>query len=444
MDHLEAAIAEAGDAEQMVPAALELLEKNRGGDLALLPGGEHRAAVNWQYRFTPPPAGWETGSDQVDSGWSSGPAPFGSYRGDPSPRSPWPQSSPDVWLRVRFDVAELPAGPLSIRAYIDDNAEVFINGVLAARGAWVGTKYQQLDVSVDSAQAIRPGANVLAVHCTNVNGGAKIDVGLYVGDNRALRGRLLTAALKASPDSPALLRQRAELNVQLERWREAALDFEKRLERKADANSIDWMQAATLHAMAVSTGSGSLDDYRRVCNRMVERFRTSQENIEIERTMKSCSILSAEIDVAMLPADVVTGPLDGGTLASGLVPWFHVACALADYRRGEFRAAEQRASTSLETAAAASGTARDVIRALAAAVRSLALSAQDRHDEARIDLDRAKQHLAQLVVRRPDGSLVGTSLFHESGALDHDRLIADMLIREAEGALRKSEEAPQP
>jgi hypothetical protein len=196
--------------------------------------------------------------------------------------------------------------------------------------------------------------------------------------------------------------------------------------------------------MAVSTGSGSLDDYRRVCNRMVERFRTSQENIEIERTMKSCSILSAEIDVAMLPADVVTGPLDGGTLASGLVPWFHVACALADCRRGEFRAAEQRASTGLETAAAASGTARDVIRALAAAVRSLALSALDRRDEARTDLDRARQHLALLVVRRPDGSLVGTSLFHESGALDHDRLIADMLIREAEGAIRAVGEPPKP
>ena len=241
-----------------------------------------------------------------------------------------------------------------------------------------------------------------------------------------------------------LLRQRGILNVQLERWHEAALDLENLLERKTDADSIDWMQAATLHAMAVSTGSGSLDDYRRVCSRMVERFQTSQEKIEIERTMKCSSILPTKNDISQLPADLVTGPLDGGTLASGLVPWFHVACALADYRRGEFRAAEQRASTGLETAAAASGTARDVIRALAAAVRSLALSAQDRHDEARIDLDRAKQHLALLVVRRPDGSLVGTSLFHENGALDHDRLIADMLIREADGAIRKSENAPQP
>jgi tetratricopeptide (TPR) repeat protein len=437
LEHLEAAVTQAADAEQMLPAALALLETHRGGDLALLPGGERGAAVNWQYRFTPPPTGWETRSDEDDSGWSSGAAPFGSYRGNLSPRSPWPQSSPDLWLRVRFDVAELPAGPLSIRAYIDDNADVFINGVLAARGAWVGTKYQQLDVSVDGAQAIRPGANVLAVHCTNVNGGGKIDVGLYVGDNRALRERLLTAALKASPDSPALLKQRSELNVQLERWREAALDLEKLLERKADASSIDWMQAATLHAMAVSTGSGTADDHRRVCNRMVERFHTSQENIEIERTMKCCSILSTENDVTMLPADLVTRPLDGGTLASGLVPWFHVACALADYRRGEFRAGEQRASTGLETADQASGTARDVIRALAAAVRSLALSALDRHDEARIDLDRAKQHLARLVVRRPDGSLVGTSLFHVNGALDHDRLIADILIREAEGALER-------
>ena len=436
LQRLEAAVAQASDPEQMLPSAVELLEMHRGGGQALLPGGEHGAAVNWQYRFTPPPAGWETGNDQDDSGWSSGPAPFGSYRGNLSPRSPWPQMSPGLWLRARFDVADLPAGPLSIRAYVDDNAEVFINGVLAARGAWVGTKYQQLDVSLESAQAIKPGANVLAVHCTNVNGGGKIDVGLYVGDNRVLHERLLTAALKASPDSDALLQQRGELNVQLERWREAAQDFEKVLELKADANSVDWMKAATLHAMAVSTGSGTLDDYRRVCNRMIERFGTSQENIEIERTMKCCSILSTDVDVSQLPVERVTCPLDDGTLTEKyLIPWFSVACALAEYRRGEFRAADQRASTSLETAAVASGTARDVIRALAATVRSLALSAQDRHDEARIDLDRAREHLAQLVVRRPDGTLVGTSLFNQNGALDHDRLIADMLIREAEGAL---------
>jgi hypothetical protein len=197
--------------------------------------------------------------------------------------------------------------------------------------------------------------------------------------------------------------------------------------------------------MAVSSGSGTPDDYRRVCNRMIERFGTSQEHLEIERTMKCCSILSTDVDVSRLPAERVTGPLDAGALtAQYLVPWFRVACALADYRRGEFGAAEQRASTSLETADLASGTARDVIRALAAAVRSLARSAQDRHDEARIDLDRAREYLAQLVVRRPDGSLVGTSLFYENGALDHDRLIADMLIREAEEALRAVGEPPKP
>jgi hypothetical protein len=233
------------------------------------------------------------------------------------------------------------------------------------------------------------------------------------------------------------------LNVQLERWHEAALDLERLLERKTDANSIDWMQAATLHAMAVSAGSGTLNDYCRVCNRMVERFHAAEVNIEIERTMKCCSILATENNISQLPVDLVTGPLDGGTLASGLGPWFNVACALADYRAGQPGTAEERASAALETAALA-GDLSDEVRALAAAVRSLARSALGRRDEARIDLDRAREHLSQRVVRRPDGSLVGTSLFNQNGGLDHDRLIADILIREADRALRKSENAPQP
>jgi hypothetical protein len=117
------------------------------------------------------------------------------------------------------------------------------------------------------------------------------------------------------------------------------------------------------------------------------------------------------------------------------VPWFHAAAALADYRRGEFGAAEESAALADETTASTPPQTRDAVRALAGGVRTLAQVAMGHRDEAQATVDAARKHLSRILQRRPDGTIVGTSLVGDNGGFDHDGLIADIVIPEAETAL---------
>ena len=127
----------------------------------------------WRYTTEKPTEKWsESGFD--DSAWREGPGGFGS-KGTPgiTVRTEWKTS--DIWLRRSFDLAEPPAGPM-LKLYHDEDAEVFINGRQAASAGGYTTGYTLLPLS-DPA-ALKPGKNVLAVHCHQTGGGQGIDVGI--------------------------------------------------------------------------------------------------------------------------------------------------------------------------------------------------------------------------------------------------------------------------
>ena len=153
-------------AKMPVPPTIEVVEP-----------GSQKQAVTWRYTTAKPAEGWEKADFKAD-GWKQGPGGFGT-RGTPGAvvRTVW--NTPDIWLRREITV---PAGAdtstLNLYIHHDEDAEVYINGVLAARASGYTGEYDVIEMLPAARQALKPGKNVLAVHCHQTTGGQYIDVGL--------------------------------------------------------------------------------------------------------------------------------------------------------------------------------------------------------------------------------------------------------------------------
>ena len=67
---------------------------------------------------------------------------------------------------------------LKLQIFHDEAAEVYLNGVLASKLDGFITDYDEVDISKESAMALQPGHNIIAVHCHQTTGGQGIDVGI--------------------------------------------------------------------------------------------------------------------------------------------------------------------------------------------------------------------------------------------------------------------------
>jgi hypothetical protein len=131
--------------------------------------------VPWQYTFDQPPAGWEK-PEFVPPAWKQGVGGFGTRMTPGSVvRTEW--SGGKIWLRREFSLKD-GVKDLRLLMHHDEDAEVFLNGVLAVRAVGYTTDYQQFELSPDAKAALKPAANVLAIHCRQTAGGQYIDAGL--------------------------------------------------------------------------------------------------------------------------------------------------------------------------------------------------------------------------------------------------------------------------
>ena len=91
----------------------------------------------------------------------------------------------DIWLQRRFRLdGEKLKLPL-FQMHHDEDVEVYLNGVLAARLPGFTTDYEEYDIDPAAAATLKPGENTLAVHCHQTVGGQYIDVGLISMDASA-------------------------------------------------------------------------------------------------------------------------------------------------------------------------------------------------------------------------------------------------------------------
>jgi len=135
-------------------------------------------ARQWRYTTDQPQGAW-TSLDYDDTQWPSGLGGFGAKGGwEWAIRTPW--ATKDIWLRQEFDCDATPFDRALLVAHYDNETEVYLNGALIWRGERWNDRYDGFGVTEKVKKAIKPGRNVLAIHCHQDTGGQFIDVALLV------------------------------------------------------------------------------------------------------------------------------------------------------------------------------------------------------------------------------------------------------------------------
>jgi hypothetical protein len=132
--------------------------------------------IQWQYTTQTQGDTWfKPGFDS--SSWKQAPGGFGT-KGTPGAlvRTGW--HTPDIWMRREFSLPKGKWKDLQLRIHHDEDAEVYLNGVLALQASGYITEYEAASMTPPARATLKPGPNLLAVHCHQTGGGQYIDIGL--------------------------------------------------------------------------------------------------------------------------------------------------------------------------------------------------------------------------------------------------------------------------
>lgn len=128
--------------------------------------------------------GAEPGFEQAgtdDSSWSVGSAPFGNAgcSGTPAPQTAWPLNT-DLLVRRSLDLNPATVtGDLALKVAIDNDVDVFFNGVLIASNDFEGCGQEKATFSIPRS-LVTDGNNVLAVRAIDRGGINYLDLDLSV------------------------------------------------------------------------------------------------------------------------------------------------------------------------------------------------------------------------------------------------------------------------
>ncbi|MFO0897539.1 MAG: PQQ-dependent sugar dehydrogenase [Pirellulales bacterium] len=138
-----------------------------------------RAPALWKQTETRPPNEWMR-EDFDDADWSECPGGFGTAETPGATvRTEW--RTGEIWLRRSVTLPAEDLGRLALLVHHDEDAEIYLNGVLAARLPGFVSDYEEVPISAAAMATLRAGSNLLAVHCRQSGGGQYIDVGIVEG-----------------------------------------------------------------------------------------------------------------------------------------------------------------------------------------------------------------------------------------------------------------------
>lgn len=144
--------------------------------IPLVSDGRSATPSAWHYTTDDPGEGWAE-PEFNDEAWPSGAGGFGSGTVENS-RMATDWSTPKIWLRTTFTLPAVDIQSLSMALHHDDDVEVFLNGQ---------SVFNEQSYILDYAEhsdmdrsALKPGKNVLAIQCANLDGPGFVDAGLAV------------------------------------------------------------------------------------------------------------------------------------------------------------------------------------------------------------------------------------------------------------------------
>ena len=134
----------------------------------------------WRYTLRRPAAGWRS-SEFNDSDWTIGSGGFGT-RDTPGSRVGTVCATNNIWLRKSIKLSEVPARPVLLMHH-DEDVEVYVNGIVVAQLKGFTNEYTVFEIPPQNRDALKAGANIMAVHCRQSIGGQFIDVHIVDGDS---------------------------------------------------------------------------------------------------------------------------------------------------------------------------------------------------------------------------------------------------------------------
>jgi hypothetical protein len=143
--------------------------------VVVVPTSEKEPVV-WRYTTQTPDEDWYRPEFNA-SDWKEGPGGFGT---EDTPgavvRTQW--NTPSIWLRRGFTIPDRKYTDLQFRVHHDEDVEIYIDGVLAARASGYVTEYEIVPIRARAKDVLKPGKHLMAVRCRQTQGGQYVDVGL--------------------------------------------------------------------------------------------------------------------------------------------------------------------------------------------------------------------------------------------------------------------------
>jgi len=138
-----------------------------------------KTAQNWCYSFKEPAENW-TEADFDHKHWETGQAGFGDKTSfNPIVRTEW--LSEEIWLRKEFEIEEISDAELFLKLFhqFEQSMEVYLNGTLISKKDenFYSYTFKRLDFAKNSL--LKPGKNVIAVHCEQNMKQSYFDLGLF-------------------------------------------------------------------------------------------------------------------------------------------------------------------------------------------------------------------------------------------------------------------------